>query len=73
MSNSLYDKLKFLAQIAIPAAATLIAALGGIWGFDTDKIVGTIIAIDTFLGVLLGISTYKYNKSLALENEESEG
>ena len=73
MSNSMYDKLKFLAQIAIPAAATLIAALGGIWGFDADKIVGTIIAVDTFLGVVLKISTYQYNKSLMAENEESEG
>lgn len=71
MSNSTYDKLKFIAQVVLPAAGTLYAALAGIWGLPyAEQIVGTIVAVDTFLGVVLKISTYQYNKSL---NEEKEG
>lgn len=63
MNNSVYDVLKFIAQVVLPAVATLYFALAGIWGFPYgEEIVGTIAAIDTFLGVLLGISTHYYNK-----------
>lgn len=63
MSDSVYDKLKFLAMIVLPAIATLYFSLAGIWGFPYgEEIVGTITAIDTFLGVILGISTAQYNK-----------
>ena len=62
MSNKVYDVLKYITQIIIPAIATLYFALAGIWGFPYgEQIVGTLTAIDTFLGVCLGISTYKYN------------
>lgn len=61
--NSTYDKLKWVAQILLPATATLYFALAEIWGLPYgEQIVGTITAIDAFLGVLLGISTYNYNK-----------
>lgn len=63
MSNKTYDVLKWIAQILLPGLATLYAALAGIWGFPyAEAIVGTITAVDTFLGVLLGISSAKYNK-----------
>ena len=63
LSNKAYDALKWIAQVALPAVGTLYAALAGIWGFPYgEEIVGSILAIDTFLGVLLGISTSKYNK-----------
>ena len=61
MSNSLYDKLKFVAQIVLPAGATLYAALAGIWGLPYGtEITGTISAVDVFLGALLGISSAQY-------------
>lgn len=61
MSNKTYDVLKYIAQIALPALGTLYFALAGIWGFPYgEEIVGTIVAIDTFLGALLGLSTKKY-------------
>ncbi len=64
MSNKLYDVLKYIAQIVLPAIGTLYFALAGIWGFPYgEQIVGTITAIDTFLGVILGISSSNYNKS----------
>lgn len=61
MSNDTYDILKFICQIILPATATLYFALAGIWGFPYgEQIVGTITAIDTFLGVCLGISSKNY-------------
>lgn len=63
ISNKAYDILKYITQIVIPALATLYFALSGIWGFPYgEQIVGTLTAIDTFLGVCLGISSAKYNK-----------
>lgn len=62
MSNKVYDILKYIAQLVLPAVGTLYFALAGIWGFPYgEQIVGTITAVDTFLGVVLGISTAKYN------------
>lgn len=69
MSNKLYDILKYVAQIILPACATLYFALAGIWGLPyREEIVGTITAIDTFLGVILGISSANYKKN----NEANE-
>ena len=63
LSNKVYDALKWIALILLPAAGTLYFALSGIWGLPYgEQIVGTITAIDTFLGAILGISTLNYNK-----------
>ena len=61
MSNKTYDVLKYIAQVVLPALGTLYFALAGIWGFPYgEQIVGTITAIDTFLGVILRISSNNY-------------
>ena len=63
MSNKVYDALKWIAMYLLPALGTLYFALAGIWGLPYgEQIVGTITAIDTFLGVIIGISTAQYNK-----------
>lgn len=63
MSNKMYDVLKWIAMVFLPALATLYFALAGIWGFPYgEEVVGTITAVDTFLGVLLGISAAQYKK-----------
>jgi len=68
MSNKLYDVLKFVAQILLPAVGTLYFALAQIWGLPyAEEIVGTITAVDAFLGALLGISTMQYRKDQQLE------
>lgn len=61
--NKVYDVLKWVALIVLPALGTLYFAISGIWGLPYgEQVVGTITAIDTFLGAVLGISTVKYNK-----------
>lgn len=71
MSNKVYDILKFIAQIVLPALATLWAALGKIWGWPlVAEITATICAVDAFLGALLQISTNKYNAEQAMDAEQ---
>lgn len=61
--NKTYDVLKVVAQIWLPAIATLYFALSSIWGLPYgEQIVGTITAVDAFLGAILGISTINYKK-----------
>lgn len=63
LSNSQYDVFKFVAQIVLPATGTLYFALSQIWHLPYgEEIVGTVTAVDAFLGALLGISTASYNK-----------
>lgn len=63
MSNKMYDVLKWIAQILLPAIGTLYFALASIWNLSyAEPIVGTITAIDTFLGALLGLSSAQYKK-----------
>ena len=65
LKNSVYDLLKEIAQIYLPALATLYFTLASIWGFPyAEQIVGTISAIDVFLGAVLKISTIQYNKGV---------
>lgn len=65
MSDKTYDILKWVAMYLLPASGTLYFALAGIWGLSYgEEIVGTITAVDTFLGVILGISTAQYNKKV---------
>lgn len=62
MSNKMYDALKWIAMVVLPALGTLYFTLAGIWGLPYgEQIVGTIVAIDTFLGVILGISSVRYS------------
>lgn len=64
MSDKVYDILKWIALVVLPAIATLYAALSGIWGFPYgEQIVGTIASIDTFFGVVIGVSSIQYNKT----------
>lgn len=65
MSSKVYDVLKFIAVIVLPATGALYFALSEIWGLPYgEQIVGTITAIDTFLGAVLMIDSAKYNKNV---------
>ena len=73
MSNRMYDILKFVAQILLPAIGTLYFALARIWNFPfAEEIVGTITAVDAFLGAILGISTAQYKKEVELQPLDNE-
>lgn len=73
MSDKVYDVLKWIALILIPAIGTLYFALAGIWGFPyAEAIVGTLTAVDTFLGAILGISTSMYKKGNTESNDFNE-
>ena len=82
MTNKMYDILKFVAQIVLPALGTLYFALSSIWGLPYgEEIVGTITAVDAFLGALLRISSDQFYKdgrdiagtlSINQENDEAE-
>ena len=63
MSNKVYDVLKFIALVILPAVATLWLTIANIWGLPYgEAIAGTITAIDTCLGAILGISSSNYAK-----------
>ena len=73
MSNKVYDVLKYIAQIALPALGTLYFALAEIWGLPYgSEIVGTITAVDACLGALLMISSRAYYKGLKNDSEASD-
>ena len=64
ISNKVYDVLKWIAQYLLPALGTLYFALSTIWGFPYgEQVVGTITAIDAFLGAILGLSSDTYYKN----------
>lgn len=61
LSDKVYNILKWIALIALPAVGTLYFALANVWGLPYgEQVVGTVTAIDTFLGAILGISTAAY-------------
>ena len=63
LSNKVYDTMKWLAIIVLPALATLYTALSAVWAWPySEEVVTTITAVDTFLGAVLCISTATYNK-----------
>ena len=68
LDNKVYDVLKYIALIVLPALGTLYFALSSIWGLPYgEQIVGTITAIDAFLGALIGVSSSNYNNSKQID------
>ena len=77
MSNNVFDVLRWVAELLIPALGTLYFALAQIWGWPYgEAIVGTLTAIDAFLGVILGISRSSYHQEIeyhgAITEEDNE-
>lgn len=64
LPDGVYDIIKWVSAIALPALAVLVGVLGKTWGLvDVDKIVTTINAVGLFIGALIGVSTVQYNKN----------
>lgn len=73
LTDKTYDTLKWIAQIVLPAVGTLYAALSGVWGLPySEEIIGTIMAVDAFMGVMLGISTAEFKAKSAKESKGDE-
>ena len=83
LNSKVYDILKWITMIVLPACATAYVGLAAIWGWPyADQIAKTTAVICTLLGALLGISTAQYNKDAKpkygpatwedVENEDDE-
>lgn len=69
-NSKVYDVLKWICQIVLPALGTLYFALANIWHLPlAEEVLGTITAVDTFLGVILGISSVQYSKQNKIKGE----
>lgn len=81
LSDRIYNVLKYVTTIVLPAFGTLYFALAGIWHFPkADEVVGSVTAVVTFLGVVMGIASKSYNKSgakyagaLEVEQDPADG
>ncbi len=64
LSNKVYDLLKWIVILVLPALATLWSALSAVWGWPlSEEVAATINAVTVFLGVVIGVSTANYNKT----------
>ena len=63
LNNKIYDALKWIVMVVIPALTTAYVGLSGVWGWPyAEEVAKTSAVICTLLGALLGISTAQYNK-----------
>lgn len=64
LNSKLYDILKWVCMVFSPALVTLLVTLNSLWNWNLpiEAITGTITAITTFIGVIIGISSINYNK-----------
>ena len=74
MSNKVYDILKWITMVGLPAVTTLWLTLASIWQFPFAEPIGaTLGAVTVFLGAVLGISSINYAKTKSIEEGESDG
>lgn len=73
ITNKLYDVLKFIGTIVMPALSVLIVSLGDIWGLPyKNEVAQTIVALNLFLNSLLGITSANYYKAKAEDAEKTD-
>lgn len=70
LSDKVYDVLKWVVIIVLPACSGLYAALSGVWGWGyVEQVTTTLSAVALFLGTLIGVSTSSYNKKSANDQQ----
>lgn len=64
LDDKVYDILKWIAIVALPALSTFIVVISKIWGWADmgSMIAQTITAVAVLLGALIGISSIQYHK-----------
>ena len=73
LNSKVYDILKWVAMVFLPAVSAMYFGIAGIWNLPyTEQVIGTIAAINTFLGVILGISSVGYYKDEADKADNNE-
>lgn len=73
MKSKTYDTLKYIAQVALPAFIVLYSAVAGYWHWEyTEAIVGTLAALDVFLGKLLIIKSEQYFETHTIYKEDGD-
>lgn len=74
MNNKVYDILKWVALVGLPALTALWLTLANIWGFPYAEAIGaTMAAVTTFLGAVLGISSIQYQKKIGGDSDDKKG
>lgn len=73
LPEKLYEILRWFTWIVLPATATLISALNAAWAWNLpiDAILSTFVAVETFIGVVLGIAKYSNDKEI--DSEDTKG
>lgn len=75
MTNKTYDTLKWIALHLLPALGALYFAIASIWNLPySEQVLGTITAIDAFIGAILGLSSanYKGDGDLIIDTSDPE-
>lgn len=71
LSSGVYDSLKKVVQIVLPAIASLYFSLAQIWGLPAaEQVVGTLAILATFFGILLTLSSWSYHAVEAVTDGE---
>lgn len=74
LNNNVYDVLKWVAMLLIPAFGTLYFTLANIWGWSYgNEVAKTCMALVTFLGAILGLSNLSYKKKRNINNWHKGG
>ena len=64
VSNKTYDLLRFFAVILLPGLGTMYFGVAQFWGLPkAEEVVGTLVAVDTFLGLIIRSLSKSYNKN----------
>jgi hypothetical protein len=78
MTNTVYNSLKWIALVFLPAAGALYFGLGQLWAFPKiEEVVGSVTVVETFLGLLLRKSAVDFGTAKtvgdAIVVQNSEG
>lgn len=64
LNNKQYDVIKYLTVVLLPAVGTLYFALSQIWGLPAgEAVLGTLAAIQVFIGATMRVTTKQYEES----------
>lgn len=64
LSSSVYDKLRPIAQIWLPALAVFYISVAPLWDLPKqEEVAGTIMALNLLVGVVMGVSHRQYSNS----------